>query len=72
MAGIEGLRALCMERSISVDKTSFIRTSIPPVINYPIDMVKGFPFTESLVQLFYNENIIGKIKGIFGLIKNGL
>jgi len=71
-AGIEGLRALCMERSISVDKTSLIRTSIPPVINYPIDMVKGFPFTESLVQLFYNEDIFGKIKGIFGLIKNGV
>mmetsp|Transcript_24888 Transcript_24888/g.58400 ORF Transcript_24888/g.58400 Transcript_24888/m.58400 type:complete len:618 (+) Transcript_24888:116-1969(+) len=70
-AGIEGLRALCCERAICVDKTSLIRTSIPPVINYPIDSVRGFAFTESLVQLFYNENIIGKIKGIIGLIKNG-
>lgn len=70
-AGIEGLRALCCERAICVDKTSFIRTSIPPVIDYPINLVKGFPFTESLVQLFYNESIVGKIKGIIGLIKNG-
>lgn len=70
-AGIEGLRALCLERAIVVDKTSFIRTSIPSIINYPIDIAKGFPFTESLVQLFYNENIIAKIKGIFGLIKYG-
>mmetsp|Transcript_5215 Transcript_5215/g.15175 ORF Transcript_5215/g.15175 Transcript_5215/m.15175 type:complete len:620 (+) Transcript_5215:175-2034(+) len=71
-AGIEGLRALCCERAICVDKTSFIRTSIPPIIDYPINVVKGFPFTESLVQLFYNESIIGKIKGIIGLIKNGV
>lgn len=70
-AGIEGLRALCLERTIVVDKTPFIRTSIPSVIDYPIDMAKGFPFTESLVQLFYNEDILAKIKGIFGLIKYG-
>jgi len=70
-AGIEGLRALCCERAICVDKTSLIRTSIPPIIDYPINFAKGFPFTESLVQLFYNESIIGKIKGIIGLIKNG-
>ena len=70
-AGIEGLRALCCERAICVDKTSFIRTSIPSVIDYPIDCARGFPFTESLVQLFYNESIIGKIKGIVGLIQNG-
>ena len=70
-AGIEGLRALCLERSIVVDKTPLIQTSIPTPINYPIDMVKGYPFVESLVQLFYNESIIGKIKGIIGLVKNG-
>jgi Aldehyde dehydrogenase family len=70
-AGIEGLRALCLERAIAVDKFSLIRTGIPSPIDYPIDMQKGFPFTESLVQLFYNESIIGKINGILGLIKNG-
>jgi hypothetical protein len=70
-AGIEGLRALCLERAIVVDKIPFVKTSIPPPINYPIDMVKGFPFTESLVQLFYNESILAKVKGILGLIKNG-
>ncbi|KAG7366773.1 aldehyde/histidinol dehydrogenase [Nitzschia inconspicua] len=70
-AGIEGLRALCLERAIVVDKVSLVRTAIPTPIDYPIDMNKGFPFTESLVQLFYNENLFCKIKGIFGLIKNG-
>jgi acyl-CoA reductase-like NAD-dependent aldehyde dehydrogenase len=70
-AGIEGLRALCLERAIVVDKFSFVRTCIPTPIDYPIDMAKGYPFTESLVQLFYNENVLGKVKGIIGLIKNG-
>jgi len=69
-AGIEGLRALCLERSIAVDRIPFVKTSIPTPIDYPIDQVKGYPFTESLIQLFYNESIFGKIKGIFGLIKN--
>lgn len=69
-AGIEGLRALCLERSIVVDKVSFIKTSIPTPLDYPINHIKAFPFTESLTNLFYNESILGKIKGIIGLIKN--
>ena len=70
-AGIEGLRSLCCERAICVDKYPLIRTSIPPIIDYPINVIKGFPFVNSLVQLFYNESILGKLKGIIGLIKNG-
>jgi delta 1-pyrroline-5-carboxylate dehydrogenase len=70
-AGIEGLRALCLERSIVVDRIPGVKTSIPPSIDFPIDSKKGYPFTESLIQLFYNESLLAKIKGIFGLIKNG-
>jgi|UPI000581A2C7 acyl-CoA reductase-like NAD-dependent aldehyde dehydrogenase len=70
-AGIEGLQAMCLERSILVDRIPGIKTTIPPPINYPIDKQKGLPFAASLIQLFYNESIIGKIKGIFGLIKFG-
>jgi delta 1-pyrroline-5-carboxylate dehydrogenase len=69
-AGIEGLRALCLDRAIAVDRIPGIKTGIPKPINYPIDTDKGFPFVESLIQLFYNEYLWGKIKGIFGLIKN--
>lgn len=71
-AGIEGLRALCLERSILIDRfPSLIRTSIPPPIDYPIDKNKGLPFVTSLVQLFYSESLIEKVKGILGLIKYG-
>jgi acyl-CoA reductase-like NAD-dependent aldehyde dehydrogenase len=73
-AGPEGLQALCLERSILVDRFpnwTGIKTTIPPPINYPIDKNKGLPFCDGLIQLFYNESWLGKIKGIFGLIKNG-
>ena len=70
-AGIEGLRALTLERSILTDRIPGVKTSIPRPIDYPIDKEKGFPFIDSLCQLFYNESIVDKIKGIVGLIKYG-
>ncbi len=69
-AGPEGLRACCLERSIVKDRIWGVRTSIPPAINYPIEAKKGLPFGMGLVNLFYCESLIGKIGGIFGLIKN--
>jgi hypothetical protein len=54
-----------------VDRIPGVRTSIPPPINYPIDIKKGLPFGDSLMQLFYNESIFAKIMGIIGLIKYG-
>jgi acyl-CoA reductase-like NAD-dependent aldehyde dehydrogenase len=70
-AGIEGLRSICLERSILTDRIPGIKTSIPAPIDYPIDKQKGLPFADSLIQLFYNESWIAKIKGIVGLIKYG-
>lgn len=70
-AGIEGLRALCLERSILLDAIPGVKTSIPPPLDYPIDKKKGLPFASSLIQLFYSESLLAKIKGIIGLIKFG-
>ena len=70
-AGVEGLRALCHVRSIAVDRIPGVKTAIPTPVDYPINFIKALPFTDSLVQLFYNENPIAKIKAIFSLIKNG-
>lgn len=72
-SGIEGLRALCVQRSILTDRfPTLIKTSIPKPIDYPVNPQKGIPFIESLIQLFYSESIIDKCKGIIGLIKNGV
>jgi len=70
-AGVEGLRALCLERSILTDRIPGVKTSIPAPIDYPIDKNQGLPFASSLLQLFYNESWIEKIKGLAGLIKFG-
>ena len=58
-----------MERSIVVDRIPGVKTSIPPPIDYPVGK-KGLPFGTSLVNLFYNQSIIGNAKAILGLIKN--
>jgi len=69
-AGPEGLRACCLERSIFKDRIPYVRTYIPPLINYPIQANQGLPFGMSLLHLFYNESWIAQIKGIFGLIQH--
>lgn len=70
-AGPEGLRSCCLERSIVKDRIPGVRTTIPPPIDYPIDKDRGFPFSKSLIHLFYDESIGGKIQAIIGLIKYG-
>jgi acyl-CoA reductase-like NAD-dependent aldehyde dehydrogenase len=70
-AGPEGLQALCLERAILTDRIPGVKTTIPSSLTYPIDNMKGLAFADSLIQLFYNESWIGKIRGIFGLIKYG-
>jgi acyl-CoA reductase-like NAD-dependent aldehyde dehydrogenase len=69
-AGIEGLRALCLERSILTDRFPFVKTSIPPVLDYPIKE-NSYNFASALIQFFYNDSLVGKVKGILGLIKFG-
>lgn len=70
-AGPEGLRGCCIERSIVVDRFWGIKTSIPKPLDYPINVQKGIPFVVSLIKFFYSESFIDKVKGVFGLIKNG-
>lgn len=70
-AGPEGLRGCCLERSVVVDRIPGVRTTIPKPIDYPIDVNKGLPFGISLINLFYNEGWLGKVKAILGLIKYG-
>lgn len=69
--GVEGLQSLCLERSILLDCIPGVQTSIPPPLQYPIDPKKGMGFGEALVQFFYNESWLAKVKGIFGLVTNG-
>lgn len=69
-AGVEGLRALCLERSILTDRIPGVKTSIPPVLEYPI-RANSYPFAASLIRFFYSDGFWGKLQGIIGLIKHG-
>jgi acyl-CoA reductase-like NAD-dependent aldehyde dehydrogenase len=71
-AGPEGLRSLCLERAVVTDRfPGLVQTSIPAAIDFPIDPHRGIPFVHSLVQFFYNDSLIEKVKAIVGLIKFG-
>lgn len=67
-AGPEGLRGLCMIRSVCEDLIPFIRNSIPPPMHYPSTGV-GHLFAQGLINMFYSTSIFGNLKGIFMLAK---
>lgn len=67
-AGPEGLRGLCLIRSVCEDKISFIRNSIPPPMEYPSTGV-GQQFAQGLINMFYSTSLLGNIKGMFMLAK---
>ena len=70
-AGPEGLRGLCMVRSVCEDLVPFIRNSIPPPMHYPATGVGHF-FAQGLIHMFYSTSILGNIKGVFMLAKYSL
>lgn len=67
-AGPEGLRGLCLIRSVCEDLIPSIRNSIPPPMQYPSTGV-GHYFAQGLIDLFYSPSIVGTLQGIFKLIK---
>ncbi|KAK6908563.1 meiotic Sister-Chromatid recombination aldehyde dehydrogenase [Kwoniella mangroviensis CBS 8886] len=69
--GEEGLRSLCSVKSITEDRFfSYIRTSIPPPVDFPIpDPKKAWGFLVGLVNLAYARTLWGRAKGIDGLLK---
>ena len=64
-AGIEGLRGMCIPKSVAEDRWPF-STAIPPLLQYPVKD-QAFNFVTSLVWMFYSESWAGSIKGLFGL-----
>ena len=69
--GEEGLRGLCIEKSVCYDKASFISTSIPKVIEYPISNgKKAWKFVSSLCKAGYDYSLWQKVKALTTLAKN--
>lgn len=69
--GEEGLRGICTEKSVCYDKFSFISTSIPKVLDYPIANGKrAWKFVSSLNRGAYDYSLWERIKAIVTLAKN--
>ena len=67
-AGPEGLRGLCLVRSVCEDRVPFIRNSIPPPMHYPATGV-GHLFAQGLIHMFYSTSVWDNLKGVFMLLK---
>ncbi|KAF5452260.1 hypothetical protein F2P56_027279 [Juglans regia] len=68
-AGVEGLRACCLVKSVVEDRWwPFIKTKIPKPIQYPI-AENGFEFQESLVEALYGLNIWERLQALVNVLK---
>lgn len=68
--GEEGLRGLCVEKSVCYDKLPFVQTKIPKVLDYPIaDLKRAWEFVRALIFGGYGGGY-EKIKGIAKLARS--
>ncbi len=65
-AGIEGLRGLCVPKSVAEDAL-FFKTALPPMLQYPVSNA-AFGFVTSLVRMFYAPSLAGQAKGLVGVL----
>nr|POE81032.1 aldehyde dehydrogenase 22a1 [Quercus suber] len=68
-AGVEGLRACCLVKSVVEDRWwPFVKTIIPKPIQYPV-AENSFEFQESLVELFYGLDIWDRLRALVNVLK---
>ncbi|KAF3456350.1 hypothetical protein FNV43_RR01000 [Rhamnella rubrinervis] len=68
-AGVEGLRACCLVKSVVEDRWwPFIKTKIPKPIQYPV-AENAFEFQESLVEALYSPNIWDRLRALVNVLK---
>mmetsp|Transcript_44242 Transcript_44242/g.120536 ORF Transcript_44242/g.120536 Transcript_44242/m.120536 type:complete len:245 (-) Transcript_44242:580-1314(-) len=66
-AGPEGLRGLCMIRSVCEDRFPAIKNSIPPPLQYP-SKGSGPTFAQGLMLMFYSPSLTMKAQGLIELL----
>ncbi|GKV45028.1 hypothetical protein SLEP1_g52157 [Rubroshorea leprosula] len=68
-AGVEGLRACCLVKSVVEDRWwPYVKTIIPKPIQYPV-AENGFEFQESLVEALYGLNIWDRLRALVNVLK---
>merc|ERR1712100_489560 len=70
-AGPEGLRGLCIERSIVENRASFLKPSIPRAIAYPANG-QGPAFCLALNQIMYGPDLLARVRGVINIIQASL
>ena len=66
--GPEGLRDLCLQKSVCYDKVPFVRTEIPGIMQFPIKK-ESVGFGSSLVGLIYGSGVWVKLNALLGVVK---
>ncbi|XP_010267975.1 PREDICTED: aldehyde dehydrogenase 22A1 [Nelumbo nucifera] len=68
-AGVEGLRACCLVKSVVEDRWwPYIKTKIPKPIQYPV-AENCFEFQESLVEALYGLNVWDRLRALVNVLK---
>lgn len=68
-AGVEGLRACCLVKSVVEDRWwPLVKTVIPKPIQYPV-AENGFEFQESVVEMLYGLNIWDRLRALVTVVK---
>ncbi|KAK2990245.1 hypothetical protein RJ640_014697 [Escallonia rubra] len=68
-AGVEGLRACCLVKSVVEDRWwPFVKTKIPKPIQYPV-AENGFEFQESLVETLYGLSVWDRLRALVNVLK---
>lgn len=73
-AGPEGLRALCSTQVVIQDRFfSWIRTSIPPPVDYPLkDSWRAYEFVAGLHWLAFGADWETRARGLWGVIREAI
>jgi len=69
--GPEGLRALTNPKAVIIDRwPSFIQTSIPKVLDYPLrSLSNSWEFSSGLVRFLYGDNWRASIAGLIAAVR---
>ncbi|KAG9139427.1 hypothetical protein Leryth_021577 [Lithospermum erythrorhizon] len=68
-AGVEGLRACCLIKSVVEDRWwPLVKTVIPKPIQYPV-AENGFEFQQSVVEMLYGLNIWDRLRALVTVVK---
>ncbi|KAJ9473921.1 putative aldehyde dehydrogenase-like protein [Pseudozyma hubeiensis] len=72
-AGPEGLLSLTHAKAVTRDRAfSWIRTGIPPRLDYPMEKPgKSWGFVNGLVRFAYGGGVVARARGVVDLIVNG-